>query len=93
MTKEPSTTKEWVKLEAAKLPHLTIGNITTFIFQDLPQMEQKLMITNTHAYPLFKAGHIQSILVPCKDNIFFYQVYNMLTGNEGRYSIIIITAI
>ena len=74
MTKEPSATKEWVKLEAAKLPHFTIGNITTYFISRLATDGTKAndyKNLNTHAYPLFKAGHIQSILVSCKGNHFF----------------------
>ena len=74
MTKELSATHSWVKLESAELPPFTIGNITTYFVSRLTSDGKKAKDyknMNTRAYPLYEAGHIQSIFVSHNDNLFF----------------------
>ena len=53
----------WIKLEEATTPHFTIGNITDYFISRVATDGQPTNDYNSHAYPLFKAGHIQSICV------------------------------
>ena len=60
------STLKWNKLEETTIPLFTIGCITNYFISSLandglPRNDFKDL--NSHAYPLFKAGHIQSIFV------------------------------
>ena len=62
---------EWTKLEDSNIPQFTIANITNYFITRIasdgkPANDFKNL--NTHAFPLFKAGHIQSIYVIRKDS-------------------------
>ena len=57
---------KWIKLQETTIPQFTIGCITNYFISrlaadGLPTNDFKDL--NSHAYPLFKAGHIQSIFV------------------------------
>lgn len=63
-------TTQWTKIEDASIPNFTIANITNYFITRVasdgkPANDFKNL--NSHAYPLFKAGHIQSINALCKD--------------------------
>ena len=61
----------WIKLEEATIPHFTIGNITNYFISRVAtdgQPTNDYKDLNSHAYPLFKAGHIQSIYVAMQHN-------------------------
>ena len=60
------TNLKWINLEDSAIPPFTIGCITNYFVSriaddGLPRNDYKHL--NSHAYPLFKAGHIQSISV------------------------------
>ena len=60
------TNLKWINLEDSAIPPFTIGCITNYFVSriaddGLPRNDYKPL--NSHAYPLFKAGHIQSISV------------------------------
>ena len=63
-------TQEWVKIEDSSIPLFTIANITNYFITPVtsdgkPANDFKNL--NSHAYPLFKAGHIQPVLAMHKD--------------------------
>ena len=64
---------KWIKLEEATIPQFTTGNMTNYFLcrlasDGLPANNFKDL--NSHAFPLYRAGHIQSILVATRDNRF-----------------------
>ena len=64
-------TLKWTKLKETTIPLFTIGSITNYFISRLandgqPTNDYKNM--NSHSYPLFKAGHIQSIYVALQGN-------------------------
>ena len=66
-------TDQWLKLELAELPTFTTGNMTAYFVTRLAgdgKAANDFKNLNKHAFPLFKAGHIQSILVSRTNNIF-----------------------
>ena len=61
-------TLKWIE---ATIPNYTIGSITNYFISRVttdgsPTNDYRDL--NSHAYPLFKAGHIQSILVTMQMN-------------------------
>ena len=73
-----SNTEEWLKLELAELPSFTTGNMTSYFVTRLAgdgKAANDFKNLNKHAFPLFKAGHIQSILVSHSKNIFIIKCY------------------
>lgn len=57
----------WQKLGSVKLPEFTIGNITQYFITRITEYDSKPSSDhknlNKHAFPLFKAGHVQNIEV------------------------------
>lgn len=57
----------WQKLQSVKLPEFTIGNITHYFIKRITEYDGKpsndRKNLNKHAFPLFKAGHVQNIEV------------------------------
>ena len=67
------TTLDWVKIEDSSLPQFMIANIINYFVSRVtvdgkPTNDVKNL--NSHAYPLFKAGHIQSIFVKHGDSSY-----------------------
>ena len=63
-------TQEWVKIEDSKVPQFTIANITNYFITRVTsdgKPANDFKNVNSHAYPLFKAGHIQSVFAMQKD--------------------------
>ena len=61
----------WIKLEEATIPHLKKANINKYFIHRVAsdgQPTNDYKDINSHAYPLFKAGHIQSIFVAMQSN-------------------------
>ena len=74
MAKELSTTQEWVDIESAELPHFDMENMFNYFVERRVSDGAKANDSKnvkSHAYPLFKAGHIQSVLVSHKGNQYF----------------------
>ena len=68
-----TNTDEWCKIEDSNIPAFTIANITNYFIKRVsvdgkPANDFKNI--NTRAYPLFKAGHIQSIYIRHQDNSY-----------------------
>ena len=66
-------TQDWAKIEESSFPQFTIANMTNYFIGRVaidgkPAMDYKNM--NSHAFPLYKAGHIQSILVEYRDTVY-----------------------
>ena len=64
---------EWIKLEEATIPNLYMDHMITYFVTRLaddgrPMNDYKDL--SSHAFPLFKAGHIQSIFVSTDDDIY-----------------------
>ena len=62
--------QQWTKIEEASIPKITMAKMNDYFVNrlasdDKPANDFKNFHTN--AYPLFMAGHIQSILVARKD--------------------------
>ena len=65
------STLNWIKLEETTIPQFTIGSITNYFLcrlasDGLPANNFKDL--NSHAFPLYKAGHIQSIFIATLDS-------------------------
>ena len=63
---ETTPVPEWIKLQETTIPIFTIGSMTSYFISrlasdGLPANDYKDL--NSHAYGLFKAGHVQSIFV------------------------------
>ena len=63
---------QWIKLEdsCTCIPTFTIANLTNYFITRIAsdgKPANDLKNLNSRAYPLFKAGHIQSIYISCKD--------------------------
>ena len=74
MATQLCTTQEWVAIESAELPHFNMENMFNYFVERRVSDGAKAndnKNVKSHAYPLFKAGHIQSILVSHKGNEYF----------------------
>ena len=74
MATQLCTTQEWVAIESAELPHFNMENMFNYFVERRVSDGAKAndnKNVKSHAYPLFKAGHVQSILVSHKANQYF----------------------
>lgn len=51
---------KWIKLQETTIPQFTIGCITNYFISRLAADGLPTKDLNSHAYPLYEAGHIQS---------------------------------
>ena len=68
-----TNTVEWCSIEDSDIPAFTIANITNYFIKRVSvdgKPANDFKNVNTRAYPLFKAGHIQSIYIRHKDNSY-----------------------
>lgn len=64
---------EWIKLEETTIPNFYMDHMTTYFITRLaddgrPMNDYKDL--SSHAFPLFKAGHIQSVFVATDNDIY-----------------------
>ena len=64
---------EWIKLEETTIPNFDMDHMSTYFVTRLaidgrPMNDYKDL--SSHAFPLFKAGHIQSVFVATHNNIY-----------------------
>ena len=60
---------EWIKLEEATIPNFDMDNFITRLAVDGHPMNDYQDLSS-HAFPLFKADHIQSVFVATHNNIY-----------------------
>ena len=82
--------QHWTKLEDSDIPTFTIASMTNYFVTRIvsdgkPANDFKSL--NAHAYPLFKAGHIQSIYTTHTDTSHNYDKKYLFAGDEKRHII------
>ena len=89
MAKDPSTTQEWADLESAELPRFDMENMSNYFVEwrvsDGAKANDSKNV-KSHAYPLFRAGHVQKIVVSHKGNQYFIKS-TCLPEMKKRYSL------
>ena len=68
----------WLKLEEATIPYFKKANINKYFIDRIAsdgQPTNDYKDINSHAYPLFKAGHIQSIFVATQSDSYRFKCH------------------